>query len=364
MSQNDRFLSEARVTAVEFTQGESDFTEVRNKRKRFTKVQTPINNVRPMIVSIDPRLSQIQFATAIRSKIPAVMIKKMRELKNNTDFFIQPEELTSRECLMLSLNLSQAFPNAKVNAMNTLPKPKTKQSFVIVNVHHSITEDEVKEEFLNNNAMNVTKVSRITNRETGQPTKIIRVITESNNQVNAAQKHGVKIGWQLYRCEASREPPHVMQCFKCQIFGHSARDCSNAVRCLHCSQDHSVKECPVAKENAKSTNFGVAYATVYRGCSAYQHKLAEASKNINEDKFPAVANKLHSQANTDLTPSTEKIALLVAEVLSKIRAVLNIMSYFDIINIVSNSASSIFKQKNDGPRILDSIKSANTAPVI
>ena len=99
---------------------------------------------------------------------------------------------------MLSLNLNQAFPNAKVNARNTLPKPKTKPSFVIVNVHHSITEDEVKEELLNNNVMNVIKVSRITSRATGQPTKLISVITESNNQVNAAQKHGVKIGWQLY----------------------------------------------------------------------------------------------------------------------------------------------------------------------
>ena len=45
---------------------------------------------------------------------------------------------------MLSLNLNKAFPNANVNARNTLPRPKTKPSFVIVNVHHSITEDEVK----------------------------------------------------------------------------------------------------------------------------------------------------------------------------------------------------------------------------
>ena len=239
------------MAAEESTEDESDFTEVRNKRKRFRKVPTPINNVRHLIVSIDPRPSQIQFARAIRSKFPAVKIEQMKELKNNTDFFIQTEDLTSRECLMLSLNLNQAFPNAKVNAKNTHPKPKTKSSFVIVIVHWSITEDEVKEEILNNNAINVTKVSRITSRATGQPTKLIRVITESNNQVNAAQKIGVKMGWQLYRCEANREPSHNMQCFKCRKFGHSARDCSNAIRCLRCSQDQSVKECTIPKENAK-----------------------------------------------------------------------------------------------------------------
>ena len=107
-----------------------------------------------------------------------------------------------------------------------------------------------------------------------------------------------------------------------------------------------------------------AHATVYRGCPAYQHKLAEASQKINENKFSAVTNKQSSQAKTDLTPSTEKIAVLVAKVLSKIRTVLNTMSYSDIINIVSNSASRIFNEKIDGQRIHDSIKSTNTTPVI
>ena len=99
--------------------------------------------------------------------------------------------------------------------------------------------------------MNVTKVSRITSRATGQPTELIRVIMESNNRVNAAQKYGVKIGWQLHRCEASREPPHVMKRFKCQKLGHSARERTNPIRCIRCSQDHSVKKSTVAKENAK-----------------------------------------------------------------------------------------------------------------
>ena len=352
------------MTADETTQDESDFNEVRSKRKRFRKqAQIPITNVRPIVVSIDPRPSQIQFARAIRSNFPVVKIKHIRELKNNTDYFIQPEELASRECLMLTVNLTQAFPNAAVNARNTLPKPKTKPSFVTVNVHHSISEDEIKAELLNNNAMNVSKVTRITSRATGQPTKLIRVITDSNNHVSAAQKHGVKIGWQLYRSEASREPPHVMQCFKCQQFGHSAKECSNATRCLRCSQKHSVKECTVQKENAKCSNCGGAHATVYRGCPAYQQKLAEASRKINENKYSTAAKNLKPQTNVEMPPQTEKIAVLVAEVLSKIRTVLNTMSYSDIINIVSNSASRIFNEKFDGQKIHESIKSANAIPV-
>ena len=76
MSQIERLLSEARMTADETTQDESDFNEVRSKRKRFRKqTQIPITNVRPIVVSIDPRPSQIQFARAIRSNFPVVKIK-------------------------------------------------------------------------------------------------------------------------------------------------------------------------------------------------------------------------------------------------------------------------------------------------
>ena len=104
-------------------------------------------------------------------------------------------------------------------------KAKAKHSFVIANVHYSIQENEVKEELLNNNAMNAIKVLRITSRATGKPTKLIRVLTDCSNHVTAAIKHGVKIGWVLHRCKPSKELPHIKQCFNCEKFGHSASDC-------------------------------------------------------------------------------------------------------------------------------------------
>ena len=73
--------------------------------------------------------------------------------------------------------------------------------------------------------------------------------------------------------------------------------------------------------------------------------------------------KLQTAKNTELPPQIEKIAVLVAEVLSKIRTVLNTMSYSDIINIVSYSASRIFNKKIDGQRVHESIKSTNITSV-
>ena len=243
MSRLSALLSEARNTADEASQDEQDFVQVRNKRKRTRNLpKTNSETIRPVIVTVNPRPTQVHFARSMRNSFPHIKISRIRELPNNNDFFIQPEDQISRECLMNTSNLQLVFPNTSVNARNTLPKAKTKPSFVIVNVHHSIQENEVKEELLNNNAMNVIKVLRITSRANGKPTKLIRVITDCSNHVKAAIKHGVKIGWVLHRCEPSKEPPHIKQCFKCQKFGHSASDCKDELRCLRCAGKHTVKK--------------------------------------------------------------------------------------------------------------------------
>ena len=165
--------------------------------------------IRPVIITINRRPTQVHFARSMRNSFPQHKINCIRELPNNFDFFIQPEEQSSRECLMNASKLQHVFPNTSVNARNTLPKAKSKPSFVITNNHHSIQENEVKEELLNNNAMNVIKVPRIISKATGKPTKLIRVITDCSNHVTAAIKHGVKIGWVLHRCEQSKELPRI-----------------------------------------------------------------------------------------------------------------------------------------------------------
>ena len=260
---------------------------------------------------------------------------------------------------MSNTNLQQIFPNANVNTRNTLPKAKSKSSFVIVNVHLSIQENEIKEELLSNNGMHVVKVSRIISRASGKPTKLIRVITDSTNHVLAAQKHGVKIGWLIYRCEPSKEPPHVKQCFKCQKYGHSAIECKNEQRCLRCSGQHTLKQCAEPKENAKCLNFGGSHASVYKGCSSYQNAVVEATKRKQDIKYSAVAKRQTEMLQTNSSVSAINISVLVAEVLRKVRSTFNTMSYSDIINVVSIIASRIFCDKLEGQKFRDNIKNAN-----
>ena len=92
--------------------------------------------VRPIVITVNPRPTQVQFARAMKTKFPQLKIQRIRELPNSFDFFIQNK--ASGDSLMSSTNLQQVFLNANMNTRNTLPKAMSKPSFVIVNVHHSI----------------------------------------------------------------------------------------------------------------------------------------------------------------------------------------------------------------------------------
>ena len=172
------------------------------------------------------------------------------------------------------------------------------------------------------------------------------------------KKHGVKIVWLIYRCEPSKEPPHVKQCFKCQKYGHSAIKCKNEQRCLRCSGQHTVKQCAEPKDKAKCANCAGSHASVYKGCSSYQNAVIEATKRKQHIKYSAVAKRQTEMLQPNSTVSAINISFLVAKVLTKIRSTFNTIFYSDIIN-VSTSASRLFCDKIEGQKVHDSIKNAN-----
>ena len=162
-----------------------------NERSR-KQILTLSENIRPPIVSTRPRTTKIQPARAIRMRCPMVKTKHIREHKNETVFCIQSEHSASRDCLMLPSNPQGALHNATLNARNAIPKSKSLVGLVIVNVHHSKKESEIKWELLKNKTKDVIKVTRIIGRKT-TAAKLIRLIISSNNQVITAPKNAIRL---------------------------------------------------------------------------------------------------------------------------------------------------------------------------
>ena len=150
------------------------------------------------------------------------------------------------------------------------------------------------------------------------------------------------------------------------MFHQSANECSNTTRCLRCLKKHKVKEL-TARKNISCSNCGCAQSTVYidySGCPVYLENIAVASKEINENKYSAAANK--PQTNSILPTSIKKTDVLVADGLTRIHDVLRVfitISYKNLLSFFSNSASLIFNKKNDANSVRESVKKANTVTI-
>ena len=75
----------------------------------------------------------------------------------------------------------------------------------------------------------------------------------------------------IFRVEEFKTTPSILQCFKCQSFGHKALNCAKKEKCVVCGEAHSHKNCP-NKENQKPkcANCRGPHVANYGGCPAYK----------------------------------------------------------------------------------------------
>ena len=137
--------------------------------------------------------------------------------------------------------------------------------FVITGVARSITDQQIADELTRQQVPN-SKVVRINSRATNQQTSLVRVFTNSRRTAEQAVAEGVKLGYYVHRCEAPRENPvEVKQCFKCNGYGHLARDCTHEQACARCGQTgHTRDKCKA--ESPMCSNCGEKHSVKNGGC--------------------------------------------------------------------------------------------------
>ena len=104
-----------------------------------------------------------------------------------------------------------------------------------------------------------------------------------------------RMKYQLYidfcRCRVS-DRFHVTQCYKCQKFGHTNRECAaNADHqvCRYCTENHDSKNCPHKGniQRYKCANCGLNHSSTYSKCSILQGQVqAVISRTQGMEEFP------------------------------------------------------------------------------
>ena len=83
-------------------------------------------------------------------------------------------------------------------------------------------------------------------KRTGKDLPFIKIKSDDPTEAEALLSGGLvyqKTGI-IFRVEEFKTTPSILQCFKCQGFGHKALNCTKNEKCVVCGEAHSHKNCP------------------------------------------------------------------------------------------------------------------------
>lgn len=212
--------------------------------------------------------------------------------------------------------LRQPWPQDKYGPIKPrLPKENTaNQEVVITNIPVCITKDEIRES-LKTKMIDPKDIFRFNKKGSSDPSVNVKVNLSSKSEKDQLLKEGFFIYSQHFRVVESKPIPVILQCFKCQKFGHSFFQCkAENSTCLRCSGSHRLSECSSAKENAKCINCKGGHAASFKGCPVYKQEVA---KKQEEEKKAAETKKSFAKIVTPPTQRTENDQLSIIACLAE-----------------------------------------------
>ena len=259
--------------AISSVNQEDEFTEVARKRtkrkaissptlpilqKTSSSEQPPETPVRPKTSTLANKIPVIlsgidkQFETwrsvmgELRQYHPSLKVSQVKELPKD-DLLVIGDSVQDVVILQNENKMKAALgQNAKI----TLPKAyqinrSQNKSLAIKGVPTDITDDEFRE-FLNLNKISYAMADRLKSKKDGRVLPIFQLETNDPDEAEAllSQNLTCNVTGIVYKVNEFRKPVSVTQCFNCQSFGHSAKNCRSKPTCLICGESHSHKGCP------------------------------------------------------------------------------------------------------------------------
>lgn len=149
---------------------------------------------------------------------------------------------------------------------------------VIKGLHHSTDVNDIKSQLtaLGHKVRNIVNVK---SRVTKQPLSIFSVELEPNS--NNKQIYDLKhINNAIVTVEPPKKVKEIVQCYRCQMFGHTKTYCNREFKCVKCGLDHLSTECTKdVNSPPQCANCMLNHTSSYKGCKVYQHLLQKKTQN-------------------------------------------------------------------------------------
>ena len=311
--------------------GEDEFTEVTRSRKKRKALSSPTLPSQRKPGSSEPTLSPpVKPSSTVKKKIPVIIsgvdekfknwrqllgelrqyhpslrINHIKELPKG-DFLIIGDSVQDMIILQSKSKMKAALgQKVKVSFLKAFQINKAhSKSLVIKGVPTDITESEFKE-FLDVNKISYAKAERLKSQKDGRVLPIFQLDISDPDEAEAllSKNLACNITGTVYQVEEFRKPVSVMQCFNCQSFGHSAKNCRSKQECLMCGESHTHKGCPNKEaRKPKCANCKGPHVASYKGCPAYKKQAFQQHVVNNQKSYATAAGQ--KPLSTPTTPQT------------------------------------------------------------
>ena len=311
---------------------EDEFTEVTRKRKKRkatssptlptlqrtrSSEQPPETPVRPkpssfrntipvILIGIDEKFKTWRSVMGeLRQHHPSLKISQVKELAKGNLLVVGD---SAQDVVILQSESKMKAALGK-NVKISLPKAyqinqKQNKCLAIKGVPTDITEAEFQE-LLDLNKISYAKAERLKSKKDGRVLPVFQLEISDRAEAEALLSRNLmcNVTGIVYKVEEFRQPVSVRQCFNCQSFGHSAKNCRSKPKCVICGESHS-HEGRLKKEakQLKCANCSGPHVASYKGCPEYK-KQAFRQHVVNHQKTYAayVGQKPLTQPNNSQT---------------------------------------------------------------
>ena len=213
-----------------------------NKAKKASEPQVPDAPA----AKLKPKPLVLEGASEDLKASPLEIMKVLRDYKDN----VAKTVTTKRGTILVfpkkqedgAVLLQATLPDGLVlrQTKATQANTQTKHYAVIVGIHPSLTDEELTEE----TARSCKRISSA--RQGGSATWKVKVECSDDADCLSLIKSGIEIGLQKHRVVKYNGVKPLLQCYKCQAYGHVASACKGSEKCRHCGGDHNGKDCSSA----------------------------------------------------------------------------------------------------------------------
>lgn len=166
----------------------------------------------------------------------------------------------------------------KINFHSYQLKQERAYRIVLKGLHFTTDVDDIKKE-LSDLGHKVRNIANIKSRVTKQPLSMFFVDLEPNT--NNKEVFNIEhINNAIVAVEPPNKVTEILQCYRCQSFGHSKTYCRKQFKCVKCGLDHATSDCTKEKTTPpQCVNCLQNHTASYKGCKIYQELLQKRFTN-------------------------------------------------------------------------------------